>query len=366
MKALAIKPGTKGIFIKDIPAPVIHADDEIILKVIDIGICGTDRAEVSGGRADHPEGENDLIIGHEMFGQVVETGRNVTSASAGDYGLFTVRRECGICIPCSLHRSDMCNSGLYTERGIKLRHGFQSEYVVDEEKYFIKVPSEIKSIGVLTEPMSIAEKAIDEAMQIQSARLPGFNKEDWLRNSRALIAGIGSVGLLAAFILAVRGVKIYGLDIVDENSTRPGILKKLGGTYIDGRKISATDIDDACGEMDFIFEATGIAKLEFQLIDALGINGVYSLTGIPEGDSSISITGADIMRQAVLKNQVILGSVNAGINHFKMAVNDLLAAERKWPDLIESIITERVPVNDFEKAFQKHSSEEIKVVINWS
>ena len=365
MKALAIKPGTAGIKIKDVPEPQIKNGNDIVIKVLQVGICGTDRDEVSGVRANAPKGEEELIIGHEMIGEVVEIGKEVHNAAIGDLGLFTVRRGCGICKPCELKRSDMCYSGQYTERGIKSLHGYQSEFVIDKEEYFISVPEEIKSIGVLTEPMSIAEKAIYEALQIQSLRIPGFNEEEWLNNSRVLVAGIGSVGLLASFILGLKGAKVYGLDIVDENSIRPSILKSLGGTYIDGRKVNATDIDDVCGEMNFIFEATGIAKLEFQLTDALGINGIYALTGIPEGERPVTIMGNELMRQMVLRNQVILGSVNASKDCFHMAVDDLLKAKKKWGGLIDKIITEKVPVRDFSSIFKKHSPDEIKVVTEW-
>jgi threonine dehydrogenase-like Zn-dependent dehydrogenase len=365
MKAVAIEPGSKGFKIVNRPEPQITSDNHIKLKVLQVGICGTDRDETSGGRADAPKGENELIIGHEMFGQVTETGAEVKSAAVGNYGLFTVRRECGVCIPCKLGRSDMCLSGLYTERGIKSNDGYQTEYVVDEEKYFIKVPDEIKNEAVLTEPMTIAEKAIDEAVKIQALRIPGFNEKEWFGKSRTLVAGIGSVGLLASFILSLRGSKIFGLDIVDENTIRPSILKALGGTYIDGRKVSADNIDNTCGKMDFIFEATGIAKLEFQLTDALGINGIYVLTGIPEGERPVTITGNEIMRQMVLKNQVLFGSVNAAKEHFKMAVNDLSDAKKRWGNLPGRMITEKIPVDNFADAFKNHSADEIKVVIEW-
>ncbi|MGE5806145.1 MAG: glucose 1-dehydrogenase [Ignavibacteria bacterium] len=365
MKSLTIKPGTAGITIKDIPEPQIKNDHEIKLKIHYVGICGTDRDQASGGRADAPQGAEELIVGHEMIGEVVDTGKEVHSPSIGDYGLFTVRRGCGVCTPCKMRRSDMCYSGLYKERGIKSMHGFQAEFVIDKEDYFIGIPEEIKSVGVLTEPMSIAEKAIDEAVKIQALRIPGFREKEWFRKSRTLVAGIGSVGLLASFILSLRGSKVYGLDIVDENSARPSILKSLGGIYIDGRKISADNIDDTFGEMDFIFEATGIAKLEFQLTDALSRNGIYVLTGIPEGERPVTVMGNEIMREMVLKNQILIGSVNAAKEHYNMAVNDLLGAKKRWGNLPDKMITEKIPAGNFSDAFKSHSADEIKVVIDW-
>ena len=131
MKAISLIPGTTRVSLADIAEPMIQARDEVKMKMIDVGICGTDREQVAGGRADAPDGQKDLIIGHEMFGQVVEIGENVTTVEVGDYGVFTVRRGCGGCLACANDRSDLCYSGRYVERGIKGADGFQAEYVVD-------------------------------------------------------------------------------------------------------------------------------------------------------------------------------------------------------------------------------------------
>jgi glucose 1-dehydrogenase len=367
MKAISLIPGTTNVSLADVTEPQINLPNEIKMKVWHVGICGTDREQVEGGRADAPKGKRELIIGHEMFGQVVEVGKSVIDVKPGDYGMFTVRRGCNECPACLNNRSDMCYTGKYTERGIKEADGFQAEFVVDKEQYFVKIPESIKDIGVLTEPMSVAAKAIDEAMIIQLARLKGFEKsENWLKGKKALIAGIGPIGLMAAFALRLRGAAVVGLDIVDEDSLRPQILKQIGGHYIDGRQVKVTDFDEVCGEADFIFEATGIAKLQIELIDALAINGVYVATGIPAGERPMNIMAGNIMQQLVLKNQLILGSVNASVDHYKMAVKDLEACMKQWPDAIKSVITGKIPFTQFNEALHAHSANEIKVVVDWT
>ncbi len=367
MKAISLIPGTNNVSLVDVDEPQISAADEVKIKIWHVGICGTDREEAEGGRADAPKGKSTLILGHEMFGQVVEVGSAITSVQQGDYGVFTVRRGCNECPACINNRSDMCYTGKYTERGIKGADGFQSEYVLDKLQYLVKVPKVIKSIGVLTEPMSVAAKAIDEAMIIQSARLKGFEQMDnWLKGKKALIAGIGPIGLMAAFALRLRGAEVFGLDIVDENSLRPQILKSIGGIYIDGRAVKVTDFDEVYGAADFVFEATGMAKLQIELIDTLAINGIYIATGIPAGERPMNILAGNIMQQLVLKNQLILGSVNASYDHYKMAVNDLTVCMEKWPDAIRGVITEKIPYTNFMKALYPHSAEEIKMVVDWT
>lgn len=116
MKAIAIVPGTTGSRIVDRPEPGITNSDEVKVKIKRVGICGTDREEVSGGRADAPEGQKELVIGHEMFGQVVEIGSSVSRVKVGDFAVFTVRRGCGQCPPCLMGRADMCQTGTASSR----------------------------------------------------------------------------------------------------------------------------------------------------------------------------------------------------------------------------------------------------------
>src|SRR5512135_910846 len=156
MKAIAITTGTTNLRLVDRPAPSITAADEVKTRVLRVGVCGTDREEASGGRADPPEGGSELVIGHEMIGQVVETGGSVTRVKAGDYCVFTVRRGCGRCPACIMDRADMCSTGDYRERGIKGLDGYETEFVVDREIHAVHVPNELETVGVLTEPLSIA------------------------------------------------------------------------------------------------------------------------------------------------------------------------------------------------------------------
>jgi len=345
---------------------MITAPDDVKLRVLRVGICGTDREEAAGGRCKAPAGAANLVVGHEMFGQVVEAGGGVTRVKAGDYAVFTVRRGCGKCLPCLMNRSDMCKTGDYRERGIWDMDGYQTEFVVDKEQYVVQVPGELKEVGVLCEPLSVAEKAIDEVVRLQTVRLPDSPvTPDWLYGRRCLVAGMGPIGLLAALVLHLRGAVVYGLDIVDENSARPNWLKKIGGSYIDGRLIPADQVDDRIGPMEFILESTGVAALEFNLLDALAANGAYVLTGIPGGDRPLQVPGAELIRQLVLDNQIMVGSVNAARDHFQMAIDDLAHAHLLWGDHVAKLISHHFPYTEFDTVLHQHTPDEIKAVIEW-
>lgn len=367
MKAIAITPGTPGARLVDRPEPAVTADDHVKLRVVRVGICGTDREEVAGGRAMAPAGQKELVIGHEMFGQVLQVGAKVARVKPGDFAAFTVRRGCGQCHSCEMNRSDMCETGRYTERGIWGRDGYESEFVVDKEQYVVRVAPELADVGVLIEPLSIVEKAIDETLKLQVVRRPdAATIPDWLVNRRCLVAGLGPVGLLAALALRLRGGDVYGLDVVEESSARPQWLKQIGGHYMDGRKVPAGRISEAAGAMELIFEATGIASLEFNLLEALSLNGAYVLTGIPGGNRPLQVPGAELIRQLVLKNQLLLGSVNAARGHYQMAADDLEHAHLRWGKHVASLITHRHSRDQAAGALARHQADAIKEVVEWA
>ncbi|MBI2862413.1 MAG: glucose 1-dehydrogenase [Chloroflexi bacterium] len=367
MKAIAVTPGTTTVRLIDRPEPAITEADQIKVRVLSVGICGTDREEVAGGRARSPNGQAELIIGHEMFGKVVVVGENVARLQPGDYCVFTVRRGCGHCLPCAMNRPDMCRTGDYRERGIWGLDGYQAEYVVEKEQYAVRVPPELAPIGVLTEPISIAEKAIHEAVQLQSSRLPDAPASpDWLFNRRCLVVGLGAIGLVAAMILRLRGAEVYGLAMADASSARPQWLNGIGGHYVDGRQVPPERIDKVLGPMDLVFEAAGVPGLAFNILDALASNGVYVLTGIPSESRSLEIPGAQLIRQLVLDNQVMVGSVNAARDHFQMAVTDLSYAQLIWGEHVAKLITHRYFYADFAAALAARQPDEIKTVIEWA
>jgi glucose 1-dehydrogenase len=189
---------------------------------------------------------------------------------------------------------------------------------------------------------------------------------DWFHRRRCLVAGLGPVGLLAAMALRLRGGEVYGLDVVDSSTTRPTWLDGIGGHYIDGRQVPADQVAKQIGAMDLILDASGIAALEFNLLDALALNGVYVLTGIPGGDRPLQIPGAELIRQLVLDNQVMLGSVNAARGHFQMAADDLAQAHLRWGGHLAGLITHRYSSDQFSGLMGAHHPDAIKEIIEWA
>src|SRR6266566_6898823 len=173
MKAVAVFPASKQISIVDHEPPALSGPTQAKLRMLEVGICGTDREICRFDYGIPPAGQDHLIIGHESLGEVVEVGSGVSRVRKGDLVVTMVRRPCAHpdCIACRAGRQDFCYSGDFTERGIKGAHGFMTEFVVDDEQYMNVVPPGLREIGVLVEPLTIAEKALIQLRQVQQ-RLP--------------------------------------------------------------------------------------------------------------------------------------------------------------------------------------------------
>lgn len=370
MKAITFEPGRKALSLAERPEPAVKRPDEVLVQVLKVGVCGTDRERIAEGKAKPPEGFSDIVIGHENLGRVVETGGDVKVVKAGDLAAFTIRRGCGECMPCSMRRPDMCRTGKYRDRGLSGLDGFNAEYAADREEYVVRVPEGIADAGVLLEPMSVVEKAVEEAMRLQNARLPdALTDPDWLYGKRALVAGIGTVGVLAATALRLRGAEVYGLDIVDSGNVRAKWLLGIGGFYIDGRAVKPERVDEVIGPMDIVFEAAGVPGLEFRLIDTLARNGIYAVVGIPSEalhKAKIEVAGAELMNRLVRMNILAFGSVSSAPGHFRMAVDDFIRAEQRWEGHLQRMITGEFAYNDFKGVLTHKDEDEIKSVIKWA
>src|SRR5689334_18949813 len=209
MKAIAVKPGKPDtVHLTELPAPTVGDVPNgrgVLVRVLRVGVDGTDKEINAAEYGQAPPGYDFLIIGHESFGQVEAVGPNVTELKPGDYVAATVRRP-GSSLYDTIGTYDMTTDDTYFERGINLRHGFLTEYYVDDPEYIVRVPAGLKEVGVLMEPTSVAEKAIAQAYEVQR-RL-----RVW-RPRRAAVLGAGTLGLLATLFLRLRGLEVVTLGL---------------------------------------------------------------------------------------------------------------------------------------------------------
>src|SRR3989454_3424278 len=227
MKAIAVFPGQpNSVHLAELPKPSVNDIPNgrgVLVKVLRVGVDGTDKEINAAEYGAAPQGYNFLVIGHESFGQVEEVGPNVTELRPGDYVVATVRRP-GSSIYDRIGTYDMTTDDTYYERGINLRHGFLTEHYVDDPEYIVKVPQGLKEVGVLLEPATVVEKGIAQAYEIQR-RL-----RVWCP-ARAAVLGAGTVGLLAALALRLRGLEVAVFSRMRKPSLNAELIEAIGGRY---------------------------------------------------------------------------------------------------------------------------------------
>ena len=353
MRAVAVTPKKPGSARQvELPIPTA-ARDMAVMRVLEVGIDGTDMEINQGLYGEPPPGSDFLVIGHEALSVVDAVGEGVSGFKLGDLVVSTVRRP-DDCPNCDAGESDMCLYGNYTERGIKGAHGYMSEYYSEVPAFMVKIPPALRPFAVLLEPLSIVEKATFQAWKIQERML-------W-EPKRAVVLGAGSIGILGTILLRLRGLEVHVYAKTATDSVQARILSGLGANYQSVDDHPVTGIRAELGQVDFILEATGNSAVAFQAMAQVGTNAVLCLTGISAGNRSIEIPADVINLDMVLGNRLTFGSVNANRRYFEMGVRHFQQAERQWPGIFERLITRRVPFADFRSALDRRP-EDIKTLL---
>ncbi|HKQ51523.1 MAG TPA: glucose 1-dehydrogenase [Pyrinomonadaceae bacterium] len=350
MKAIAVLPGKPdSVHLTELPRSSINEVPNgrgVLVRVLRVGVDGTDK-EINAaeyGRA--PEGYDFLIIGHESFGQVEAVGPNVTELKAGDYVVATVRRP-GHSIYDLIGTSDMTIDDTYYERGINLRHGYLSEYYVDDAEFIVKVPQGLREAGVLLEPMTVVEKGITQAYEIQR-RL-----RVW-RPRRAAVMGAGTIGLLATLVLRLRGLEVTTFALAPKPNLNAELVEALGARYETTQDVPILEGAKKHGPFDLIFEATGFSPVVFDSMQALGKNGVLVLSSVTGGDRKVEVPADKINLEFVLGNKVMVGTVNANREYFEAGVRDMALAEAEYAGWLSRLLTHPVKgLENYRELFDK-------------
>lgn len=351
MRAIAVTPLSKQVSLIDIAEPKLSSATDVKLRMIEAGVCGTDREICAFEYGTPPAGMADLVIGHESLGEVVEVGSRVTRVKVGDLVIPMVRRPCPHvhCMACRSSRQDFCFTGDFTERGIKEQHGFMAQYIVDDETYMNVVPASLRDIAVLVEPLTIAEKGLTQVWDIQQ-RLPWgcpiVPGKAQAHCHKAVVLGAGPVGLLGAMALVNADFDTYVYAREPAPNAKSAVLEMIGAQYRSAQTHSLEQLGAEIGNVDLVYEATGASKLAFDMMKYLGTNGIFIFTGVPGRKGPVEIDTDLMMRNLVLKNQVVFGTVNAGRETFETAIRDLQTFNKAWPSAVKSLITGRFGMAD--------------------
>lgn len=349
MQAVASFPQQRELALIDHPEPAISKPTDVKVRMLEVGLCGTDREIAAFEYGTPPAGSPYLVMGHESLGQVAEVGTGVTRVKRGDLVVIMVRRPCARpdCLACAAGRADFCYTGGFTERGIKERHGFMTGFVVDDERFLNVVPPKLREVGILTEPLTIAEKALTQVWQVQQ-RLP------WVcpagvrpgpgQCHRAVVLGAGPVGLLGAMALVAAGFETIIYSRASGPQDKSGLVESFGARYVAAESQTIDELAASVGNIDLVYEATGASRVAFDMLRVLGTNAIFVFTGVPGRKGPIEVDTDLLMRDLVLKNQVVFGTVNAPREAYEAAIADLNLFMNRWPAAVRSLITGRFPL----------------------
>ncbi|RZQ64575.1 glucose 1-dehydrogenase [Amycolatopsis suaedae] len=346
MDALTVCPGqADSLALADVPEPV-PGPGELLVDALAVGVCGTDHEIVEGGYGSAPPETDRLVLGHESLGRVRRAPEG-SGFAAGDLVAGVVRRPDPVpCGACAEGEFDMCRNGRYTERGIKQAHGYGSRLWCVDPGYAVTLDPRLRDVGVLLEPTTVVAKAWEQIERI--------GRRSWFDPSRVLVTGAGPIGLLAALLGTQRGLDIHVLDQVTAGP-KPDAVRALGATY---HHDSAGEVA-ARLEPDVVVEATGAGAVVFDAIAHTAAYGIVCLTGVSPAGRRLRVDAGGLNRELVLENDVVVGSVNANLRHYRQAADALREANLGW---LDRLITRRVPLDRVAEAFTR-GSDDIKTVI---
>jgi threonine dehydrogenase-like Zn-dependent dehydrogenase len=308
-------------------------EGEVLVRTLEVGVCGTDREISEGLFGVAPEGEPLLVLGHEALAVVEQDGYGFTQ---GELVTATVRRSCGHCIACAEGYPDSCLSGDYSERGITRLHGYDRELVAEDPKQLIAIPKSLGRLGVLAEPASICERGLRHARTIGG-------RQPW-QLERALVIGAGAIGLLTTYLLRLADVEVWTVSLEPESE----LVEQSGARYASTHDTELSEL----GKFDRVIEAAGNAQWRAQTLGLLRRSGVACLLGIDPRVQTVELDGRVLGVDTILENRVLFGSVNAHRQDWLAAVADLDRARERWPEALEQFVTLRVPLDRFAEAFE--------------
>lgn len=332
MRALVLDYRKHEIAEKEVPEPVFDGRDEVLYRIREVGICGTDRELASFRFGYGPAGDDYLIPGHEATGVVMKAGPEASGFRPGDIVVPAVRRACSpACESCARRRRDLCLTGNYTERGIFGAHGYFTEQAVDCAEDLVRIPPAIANFAVLVEPLSVVEKAVETTLRLHDGT-----------PRTALVIGAGTVGLLAAMVLRLRGLHVDIVSAEPPHSARARLAEDAGARYLarPDRKV------------DVVIEAAGADEAAAVGARSLGPLGVLMILG-----ARTMPPGFDLL-EFIVGNRKLAGSVNAGPEAFRLAVEDLA----RMPHPVLAAMIERTGFADYRRTLTGSPSGAPKIV----
>jgi threonine dehydrogenase-like Zn-dependent dehydrogenase len=359
MLAIAAQTGSTQPRFVDAPEPSAPATGEVLCRTLELGVCGTDREILKSSKPWVPVGEGRLILGHECLARIEAIGSGVAEYQPGDLVVPVVRRA----LPGHSRRPDLLPFGAFVERGIVREHGFSLPLWIDRPEHLFRVPADIVDFAVLTEPLTCAEKGINEATVVQRARLGGDTTWTKADPPRVLVTGMGPIGFAGVLAAVARGwpVTMVGRDRPD--TFRARLVECLGGQYLPMDKSELSPDRIEADGYDLLLECTGSDEVLLHAATWIRSCGVIVWVGSDRVPKPEMRNVQKMVRDGLLKNHVHIGCVNAAARDFRDALRDLslLAKDRRAE--LTSLITARVKPKDALPHYEHREAQGIKTIV---
>lgn len=336
MRAWIKQKGQYGLIKVEKEVPQVK-DDEVLVKVLSTGICGTDIGIYKGYRA-VPE---NLVPGHEFCGIVVDKGKNVKLFDIGDMVVPSIIVRCGRCPACLNGYEAQCEN--LSEIGIHFDGSF-ADYVAVPEIAVHKVARDLDpDIGASIEPVAVSYSAVKKVSGI-------------IAGSKVIVYGPGPIGLYMTQILALAGAsKIVVIGASSEN--RLALARSYGALTI---KTSTENMDEKLkeylppnGKADYIFEASGAADALGQLTKYIAPHGEIILAGVYKEAGAVDLI--DIVRTECR----IKGTFCYTLSEFEKAIDLVSEGKINFEGIVSKFSLDEL-TEGFESTIHKKS---IKVIL---
>jgi threonine dehydrogenase-like Zn-dependent dehydrogenase len=363
MLAISAHHGSTQPQLIDVPPPREPQSGEVLCRTLELGVCGTDRDILHSAAPWCPAGEDRLILGHECLARIDAVGDGVSEFRPGDLVVPVVRRA----FAGQSRRVDLLPFGPFTERGIYREHGFSQPLWLDRPEYLFRVPAGIAQLAVLTEPLAVSEKGVNEALLLTRARLgaeawpssphapretqhssPHAPREAFISRSemptmpRVLVTGMGPIGFTAVLAAAARGWPVTMLGRDEPGTFRATLVERLGGRYQPMRATDFHPADIEAAGYDLCLECTGSDEVMLQAASLVRSCGVIVWLGSLRQPQPAMHNVQRLMRDGLVRNHLYVGCVNAAPRDFADALAHLAQLQRTYAAELAALITARV------------------------
>jgi len=327
------------IEIKEIPKPEITNEDDVLIKVKSVGVCGSDIHYYKKGRIGDFVVKEPLILGHETAGIVEEVGKNVKDLKVGDRVALEPGIPCRKCEYCKRGNYNLCADVKFF--ATPPVNGTFCEYVVHPSDFVFKLPDEI---------------SLDEATLIEpfSVGIHASNLIDLRPGEKVLVSGLGPVGLLAVVSSRINGATVYGIDRIEK---RVEFAKEIGADVVfNTEKVPVKEIKDNLPEkVDVVFECSGFPGLMEESINWVKRGGRIVFIGMGEDFMNINISKVTI-------DEIKISGLFRYVNTYKKAIEMLRGNKIS----LKSFISKKFSLENVKEALEYPGKnfECIKVIVN--